>query len=897
MDLATMFVRIRADRTEFDQDLKKVEEKATSAGRTIAGVFAQVFSAAAFGAGIKKSIDAASNLNETVSKTKVIFDEDAKAMEKMAETAARSMGMSKRAYLDAASGLKGLLDNMGMASDESTKWSQDMTQLGGDLASFFNTQPADAIYAISAALRGESEPIRRYNVQLSDMAIKQKAVEMGLYSGKGALDMHAKSQAALAVIMEQTTAAQGDFARTADGAANSQRIAAAVAENSAASLGQSFLPVYTRVVQIVTFLTEAFGKLPGPVQVAVVALIGMLIVVGPLTRLHETISTVTAAISGLSTASKVSLGVIGGLLAVAGVLFSIFSDGDKKTKDVAGSTDDLAASLKQSTAELLNNADAILKLKEVIDPTTVGMTTLSDAILNAFESKKTGSAAEITKLLGAMGYTAQDAAGMLGVLGNQIKAGTINQQALAEALTGTDARTLSMADAAKILGGSLSTAGTPGNKLKLLLQGLNTEIEGGIPNVDEMAKSFIAQATGASQLTADLVKQAQAQAESNGQGDNAVAVYVNYITAAAQLGDKQRALALDLGAAAAAGAAAEDEMGKAAVKIDTAAAASDRLGNALTPTTETLQTAADAADQLRKSIDAIFGGAMGLEEANRALRDGVDSLTVKLKENGLTLDISTAKGRDNRKAVEDQVNSILDYGVAMVAAGRSNEEATGMVAFLTDGLRQQLEQAGLTEDQVNDYLDTLGLTPASVTTALQLANDDAMKTRLQDLLDGPLKDLDEGTTVEIMALVDDGKFAEADVKVRAWAATHGIVLPVEFSVPTQSDRPSGNGVVFRTYDVGGFIDRDQFARVHRNEVVLPLSNPSRVAELLRDPRVAPAIEKAHGRGGAPSATQTSVIPRGRQPVSAHWSPPDPDEWGAMVAKAIASQLLQLQRAG
>lgn len=275
MKVAEAFVEIRAETTKAERDVRK---KADSLGKT----FAQIFGAAAFTAGMKKSIDAASDLNETVSKSKVIFGDAAKEMERLGDKAAKSMGLSKRAYLDAAAGLKGLLDNLGLAQDESTAWSRDLTQLGSDLASFFNTDPADAIDAIGAALRGESEPLRRYNVMLTDATVKAKAFELGLYSGKGAIEASAKAQATLALITEQTSAAQGDFARTADGAANAQRIAKAEMENSAASLGQNFLPVYERVVEVVGFLADKFAGLPSSVQVGVVALAAIVAFAGPI---------------------------------------------------------------------------------------------------------------------------------------------------------------------------------------------------------------------------------------------------------------------------------------------------------------------------------------------------------------------------------------------------------------------------------------------------------------------------------------------------------------------------------------------------------------------------------------------------------------------------------------
>jgi hypothetical protein len=131
--------------------------------------------------------------------------------------------------------------------------------LASDLASFYNTNADEAINAIGAALRGESEPIRKYGVLLDDATLKAKAMEMGLYDGKGALDAQAKSLAAYEVILDQTTDAQGDFSRTSDGLAGQQKILTAQLENLKTTMGTNLLPVAKEVITQLNFMAAAFG--------------------------------------------------------------------------------------------------------------------------------------------------------------------------------------------------------------------------------------------------------------------------------------------------------------------------------------------------------------------------------------------------------------------------------------------------------------------------------------------------------------------------------------------------------------------------------------------------------------------------------------------------------------
>lgn len=249
---------------DLDVNTDKLNKSVDRAGKGMVGAFKKVgvIAAAAFGgaavvAGIKTTITAASDLNESVSKTGVIFGKASADITKFAETTAQKFGISKVAALDAASTFATFGKAAGLTGKDLTGFSTQLVSLSSDLASFYNTSPEDAIQAIGAALRGESEPIRRYGVLINDATLKQEALRQGLIkTTKGALTPQQKVLAAQAVILKQTTDAQGDFARTADGAANQQRILAAQVENAKAKIGQGLLPIMTTALPLITKLME-----------------------------------------------------------------------------------------------------------------------------------------------------------------------------------------------------------------------------------------------------------------------------------------------------------------------------------------------------------------------------------------------------------------------------------------------------------------------------------------------------------------------------------------------------------------------------------------------------------------------------------------------------------------
>jgi len=191
---------------------------------------------------IKPAISAASDFQESTSKVNVVFGQASKSIKDFAATAATSLGQSKQSVLDAAGAFGTFGKAAGLAGDDLATFTTDFVTLSTDLASFNNTSPEEAVLAIGAALRGESEPLRRYGVLLNDAVLKQEAMTLGIYDGKGALTAQQKVLAAQAAIYKQTNDAQGDFVRTSDGLANSQRTLGAVLKNVQIELGTKLLP-------------------------------------------------------------------------------------------------------------------------------------------------------------------------------------------------------------------------------------------------------------------------------------------------------------------------------------------------------------------------------------------------------------------------------------------------------------------------------------------------------------------------------------------------------------------------------------------------------------------------------------------------------------------------------
>lgn len=201
----------------------------------------------------RDSISAASDLAETANKINVVFGDAAEQINQFAANAATTLGQSTQQALDAAATFGVFGKSAGLAGTDLADFSTSLVSLSSDFASFYNASPEQAIEAIGAALRGESEPIRAFGVLLDDATLRAKAMEIGLTNTtKNALTPQQRVLAAYNVILDQTKDAQGDFIRTSDGLANSQRIMEAQFANLKAEIGTQFLPIMTQAAQVIS---------------------------------------------------------------------------------------------------------------------------------------------------------------------------------------------------------------------------------------------------------------------------------------------------------------------------------------------------------------------------------------------------------------------------------------------------------------------------------------------------------------------------------------------------------------------------------------------------------------------------------------------------------------------
>jgi phage-related protein len=246
-------VRLRPEAAGFEAEAESgILGPLTGVAKRAAGLFAAAFAAEKVGSFLKESVTQASDLSESTSKVGVVFGDSAQSVLDFAANASTAFGQTRGQALEAAGTFGNLLRSIGLTSSQAADMSTSMVGLASDLASFNNTDPAEALEALRAGLTGETEPLKRYGINLNDATLKAEAMRLGLDTTGSTLSANTKAQAAYSLIMQQSSLAQGDFARTSAGLANQQRIMSSQWQDLQANIGGLFVPALGNAAGLLT---------------------------------------------------------------------------------------------------------------------------------------------------------------------------------------------------------------------------------------------------------------------------------------------------------------------------------------------------------------------------------------------------------------------------------------------------------------------------------------------------------------------------------------------------------------------------------------------------------------------------------------------------------------------
>lgn len=337
MKSAILAIRIIGDATSAVAAMDKAQRASMSFKDKVGKASVAASAAlAAIGAGAATCAKAAGDLQQSVGGVETVFGDSSKQMLAWSKNAAKSVGLSQNEYNEFATLVGSQLQNFGMSVEDSASKTNDLIGLGADLSSMFGGTTADAVDALSSALKGEMDPIEKYGISLNDATLQAQAASMGLGDLYKQGDRNAKMQATLAAITAQSGKAVGNFAREADTAQGQQQRMNAAFENTKASLGEALLPFLTQMAEklasVATWI-QANTSWLGPLAAVIAAVAAVIVTLNAAMTAYSVVAAIVASAQGA--VNLAFLPVVAVILAIVAVIAVLVTNWDN-VKKVAG---------------------------------------------------------------------------------------------------------------------------------------------------------------------------------------------------------------------------------------------------------------------------------------------------------------------------------------------------------------------------------------------------------------------------------------------------------------------------------------------------------------------------------------------------------------------------------
>lgn len=219
---------------------------------------------------IAQAVTESNKYQEDLNLFTVALGQYAAEAQNYAEKVSDVMGIDPAQWLRNQGVFNTLLTGFGDTAERAQLMSQNLTQLGYDISSFFNISIEDAMQKLQSGISGELEPLRRLGYDLSQARLEQTALNLGIKESVANMTQAEKAELRYYAIMTQVTTAQGDMARTLEAPANLLRILQAQLTQAARAIGNIFIPALNAilpyaiaVVQVIREIANALANLAG----------------------------------------------------------------------------------------------------------------------------------------------------------------------------------------------------------------------------------------------------------------------------------------------------------------------------------------------------------------------------------------------------------------------------------------------------------------------------------------------------------------------------------------------------------------------------------------------------------------------------------------------------------
>jgi hypothetical protein len=302
---------------DMGQKMQNMGEKLTAIGTKMTAAITVPLAAA--GAAMVKF---ASDTEESRNKVEVVFGSMAESVKQFASEALNAYGLAEGTALQMTSTFGAMASSMGLTTSQAADMSMSLTGLAADMASFYNVSTEVAQTSLQGVFTGETEALKKFGIVMTQTNLEDFAKRFG--KAYSQMSEGEKVMTRYAYVMSATKDAQGDFARTSDGAANSFRVLQESLKELAAALGEQLLPIITPVVQAITRFVQFISKLPAPIQKVIVVLGLLVAAIGPVILIIGALmSSLGAIITQAPIIAAAFLGIIPAIKGAAAAFMSL----------------------------------------------------------------------------------------------------------------------------------------------------------------------------------------------------------------------------------------------------------------------------------------------------------------------------------------------------------------------------------------------------------------------------------------------------------------------------------------------------------------------------------------------------------------------------------------------
>lgn len=262
---------------EQDEFNRKVDEGTNSFGNLTSKIMGAV---AALGLAkvAGDAIDYASDLTEVQNVVDVTFGSSAQIVNDWSKTTLDAFGLNELSAKRFAGTMGAMLKSSGLAGDSVREMSQRITEMSGDMASFYNLDPEEAFNKIRSGISGETEPLKQLGINMSVANLEAFALSQGMTKAYNSMSQGEQVMLRYNYLLNATADAQGDFARTSDSFANQTKL---MKENFTAFTGElasSALPMLTLGISMLNgaigFLSDNWSVI-SPILMGIITALGL----------------------------------------------------------------------------------------------------------------------------------------------------------------------------------------------------------------------------------------------------------------------------------------------------------------------------------------------------------------------------------------------------------------------------------------------------------------------------------------------------------------------------------------------------------------------------------------------------------------------------------------------